>query len=117
MLGTMLRRDRFEHRRRRCGVPVLCGAVAAPRWHTAHSRVVGAGYVLGAEGIDWLHLGVDQEACSYSQRQRWPWCSSPTRHASTCTPCDASTAFPTRLLPVGLPLTIVAGSIVGAVAL
>ena len=43
-----------------------------------------------------------------SPRRRSPWSSSPTRRASTCSALRGALGVPTRLLGIGLPLTILA---------
>ena len=76
-----------------------------------------AGFVLGAEGLGWLNLSLNEHNVSVLAEATLASCCSPMRRGSICGRLRREYAVPVRLLSIGLPLTIIAGAIVGALVL
>jgi NhaP-type Na+/H+ or K+/H+ antiporter len=84
---------------------------------TAAMIFVVAGFVLGNEGLDWLHFSLDQEGVQLLAEATLAVVLFTDASRIDLHTLRRDYGVPARLLAVGLPLTIVAGSIVGAVVL
>ena len=84
---------------------------------TAAMIFVVAGFVLGNEGLDWLHFSVDQEGVQLLAEATLAVVLFTDASRIDLRTLRREYGVPARLLAVGLPLTIVAGSIVGPVVL
>jgi NhaP-type Na+/H+ or K+/H+ antiporter len=84
---------------------------------TAAMLFVGIGFLLGNEGLDWLHLGVGQEGVQLLAEATLAIVLFTDASRIDLHALRREYVVPMRLLAVGLPLTIVAGSVVGAVVL
>ena len=73
-----------------------------------------AGLLLGPEVLDWLHFDLGSSEVRILAEITLTLVLFSTRRGSTSGPCAASSDSPARLLGIGLPLTIVAGTLVGA---
>ena len=83
---------------------------------TAAMIFVVAGFVLGNEGLDWLHFGVDQEGVQLLAEATLAVVLFTDASRIDLHTLRREYGVPARLLAVGLPLTIVAGSIMGPLA-
>jgi NhaP-type Na+/H+ or K+/H+ antiporter len=81
---------------------------------TAAMIFVGVGFFLSNEGLDWLHLDVDQEGVQLLAEATLAVVLFTDASRIDLHVLRREYGVPTRLLAVGLPLTIVAGSVVGA---
>ena len=81
---------------------------------TAAMIFVGVGFVLSNEGLDWLHFRVDQEGVQLLAEATLAVVLFTDASRIDLHILRREYGVPTRLLAVGLPLTIVAGSVVGA---
>ena len=84
---------------------------------TAAMIFVVAGFVLGNEGLDWLHFSVDQEGVQVLAEATLAVVLFTDASRIDLHTLRHEYGVPARLLAVGLPLTIVAGSVVGSVML
>ena len=84
---------------------------------TAAMIFVVAGFVLSNEGLDWLHFSVDQEGVQLLAEATLAVVLFTDASRIDLHTLRREYGVPARLLAVGLPLTIVAGSIVGSVVL
>jgi NhaP-type Na+/H+ or K+/H+ antiporter len=84
---------------------------------TAAMIFVVAGFVLGNEGLDWLHFNLDQEGVQLLAEATLAVVLFTDASRIDLRTLRREYGIPARLLSVGLPLTIVAGAVVGAVLL
>ena len=84
---------------------------------TAAMIFVAVGLVFSNRGLDWLHLNVDQEGVQLLAEATLAVVLFTDASRIDLHTLRREYGVPTRLLAVGLPLTIVAGSLMGAVLL
>jgi sodium/hydrogen antiporter len=84
---------------------------------TAAMLFVGVGFVLGDEGLGWVDLGLDEEGVRLLAEATLAVVLFTDASRIDLHALRREYGVPTRLLAVGLPLTITAGAIVGAVVL
>jgi sodium/hydrogen antiporter len=84
---------------------------------TAAMIFVSVGFLLSNEGLDWLHFGLDQEGVRALAEATLAVVLFTDASRIDLHALRREYGVPTRLLAVGLPLTIVAGAIVGVVVL
>ncbi len=84
---------------------------------TAAMIFVVAGFVLSNEGLDWLHFSLDQEGVQLLAEATLAVVLFTDASRIDLHALRREYGIPARLLAVGLPLTIVAGSVVGSVVL
>jgi NhaP-type Na+/H+ or K+/H+ antiporter len=84
---------------------------------TAAMIFLVAGFVLGDEGLGWLHLGVDQEGVRGLAEATLAVVLFTDASRIDLHTLRREYGVPTRLLAVGLPLTILAGAVVGSLLL
>jgi NhaP-type Na+/H+ or K+/H+ antiporter len=81
---------------------------------TAPIVFVGAGFVFGAEGLGWLHLEASRHTISALAEATLVVVLFSDASRVDLRALRREYAVPARLLGIGLPLTIVAGAVVGA---
>jgi NhaP-type Na+/H+ or K+/H+ antiporter len=84
---------------------------------TAPIVFVGAGLLLGPRGLDWLHLDLDEHSVSVLAEATLAVVLFADASRIDLRALRREYSVPSRLLGVGLPLTIVVGSIVAALLL
>jgi NhaP-type Na+/H+ or K+/H+ antiporter len=84
---------------------------------TAAMIFVGAGFLLGSEGLDWLHVSLDQEGVRVLAEVTLAVVLFTDASRIDLAALRRDYGVPARLLGVGLPLTIAAGAVVGGVVL
>ncbi len=84
---------------------------------TAPIVFVGAGFLFGPEGLGWLHLTFDQHSISLLAEATLAVVLFTDASRIDLRALRHGYAVPARLLGIGLPLTIVAGTVVGALVL
>jgi NhaP-type Na+/H+ or K+/H+ antiporter len=84
---------------------------------TAPIVFVGAGFVFGPEGLDWLHFTVDQHAVSTLAEATLAIVLFTDASRIDLRSLRREFSVPARLLGVGLPLTIAAGAIAAGLML
>jgi NhaP-type Na+/H+ or K+/H+ antiporter len=84
---------------------------------TAAIVFVGAGFVFGTEGLDWLHGGYGEHAISVLAEATLVIVLFTDAARINLPALRHEYSVPGRLLGIGLPLTIVAGTIVSALVL
>jgi NhaP-type Na+/H+ or K+/H+ antiporter len=84
---------------------------------TAAMIFVGAGFLLGSEGLDWLHVSLDQEGVRVLAEATLAVVLFTDASRIDLPALRRDYGVPARLLGVGLPLTIAAGAVVGGVVL
>jgi NhaP-type Na+/H+ or K+/H+ antiporter len=84
---------------------------------TAAMVFVGAGFLFSSEGLDWLHVGLDQEGVRLLAEATLAVVLFTDASRIDLHALRREYGVPARLLGVGLPLTIAAGTLVGGVAL
>src|SRR5207342_1109762 len=84
---------------------------------TAPIVFVVAGFVFGTEGLGWLHLTLDQDAVSRLAEATLVVVLFTDASRIDLRALRREYSIPARLLGVGLPLTIVAGTLTGALVL
>ena len=86
-------------------------------WITAPIVFVGAGFVFGSEGLGWLHLTLGQHAVSMLAEATLVVVLFTDASRIDFRALRREYTVPARLLGVGLPLTIVVGTLAGALVL
>ena len=84
---------------------------------TAPMVFVIAGFVFGTEGVGWLHLTLDQEAVSRLAEATLVVVLFTDASRIDLHALRREYSVPARLLSIGLPLTIVAGTLMGRLVL
>ena len=84
---------------------------------TAAIVFVSAGFVLGGEGLGWLHLSINEHDVSVLAEATLVVVLFTDASRIDLRALRREYSVPVRLLSIGLPLTIVAGAIVGALIL
>jgi NhaP-type Na+/H+ or K+/H+ antiporter len=84
---------------------------------TAPMVFVGAGFLLGPEGLDWLRLTVDEHAVSVLAEATLTVVLFTDASRIDLRVLRRGYSVPARLLGIGLPLTIAAGVLVGGIVL
>ena len=84
---------------------------------TAPMVFVVAGFVFGTEGVDWLHVTLDQEAVSTLAEATLVVVLFTDASRIDLHALRREYSVPARLLSIGLPLTIVAGTLMGRLVL
>jgi NhaP-type Na+/H+ or K+/H+ antiporter len=80
---------------------------------TAPIVFVGAGFLCGSQGLEWMHLTLDQEAVSALAEATLVVVLFSDASRIDLRALRHEYSLPARLLGIGLPLTIVAGCLVG----
>ena len=84
---------------------------------TAPIVFVVAGFVFGTEGLGWLHLTLDQDAVSTLAEATLVVVLFTDASRIDLRALRREYSVPARLLGIGLPLTIVVGTLVGGLVL
>ena len=84
---------------------------------TAAIVFVSAGFLLGAEGLGWLKLSLNEHNISVLAEATLALVLFTDASRIDLRALEHEHAVPVRLLAIGLPLTIIAGAIVGALVL
>ena len=84
---------------------------------TAPIVFVVAGFVFGSEGLGWLHLTVDQDAVSTLAEATLVVVLFTDASRIDLRALRREYSVPARLLGIGLPLTIVVGTLAGGLVL
>lgn len=84
---------------------------------TAAIVFVGAGLLFSSEGLGWLHVGLDQQGVRILAEATLVVVLFTDASRIDLRALRHEYAVPARLLGIGLPLTIVAGTVVGALVL
>lgn len=84
---------------------------------TAPMVFVGAGFLLGVEGLGWLHLSIDQEVVKTLAEATLAVVLFADASRVDLRALRHEYLLPVRLLGIGLPLTIAAGTVVAALVL
>lgn len=84
---------------------------------TAAIVFVATGFVLGGEGLGWLHLSFNEHSVSVLAEATLVLVLFTDASRIDLRALRREYAVPVRLLSIGLPLTIVAGAVVGALVL
>jgi NhaP-type Na+/H+ or K+/H+ antiporter len=84
---------------------------------TAAMVFVGAGFLFSSEGLDWLHVGLDQEGVRVLAEATLAVVLFTDASRIDLHALRREYGVPARLLGVGLPLTVAAGTLVGGVVL
>jgi NhaP-type Na+/H+ or K+/H+ antiporter len=84
---------------------------------TAAIVFAGAGFLLGPQGLDWLHLSLDEHSVALLAEATLAVVLFADASRIDIRALRRDHSVPSRLLGIGLPLTIAAGSIVAAIML